>query len=84
MTGVQTCALPIENQIEKYFLNNPHRIRLLLLPDPAMAEKEKKRLNRSEERRVGKEGRSRWSPEISKKKRQMEQKNTEKIVENDQ
>ena len=35
----------LENQIEKYFLNNPHRIRLLLLPDPAMAKKEKKRLN---------------------------------------
>jgi len=36
----------LENQIKKYFLNNPHRVRLILLPDPGMAEKEKKRLNK--------------------------------------
>ncbi len=34
----------LEKQIEKYFLNNSHRARLLLLPDPAMAETEKKRV----------------------------------------
>ena len=35
----------LEKQIEKYFLKNPHRVRLLLLPDPAMAETEKKRVD---------------------------------------
>ncbi|MBC2714413.1 MAG: peptidase M16 [Desulfobacteraceae bacterium] len=35
----------LENQIEKYFLKNPHRIRLMLLPDPAMADTEKQRVN---------------------------------------
>ncbi|MCD6584783.1 MAG: insulinase family protein [Desulfobacteraceae bacterium] len=36
----------LENQIKKYFLDNPHRVRLLLLPDPALAETEKKRVNK--------------------------------------
>ena len=36
----------LENQIKKYFLENPHRVRLLLLPDQAMAKNEEKRLNK--------------------------------------
>jgi len=35
----------LENQIKKYFLENPHRVRLLLLPDQAMAKNEEKRVN---------------------------------------
>lgn len=35
----------LENQIRKYFLENPHRVRLLLLPDQAMTETEEKRIN---------------------------------------
>lgn len=34
----------LENLIETYFLNNPHRARVLLLPDPVMAEKETQRV----------------------------------------
>ena len=34
----------LENQIEKYFLNNPHRVRVILKPDPLKAENEKIRL----------------------------------------
>ncbi|PIP38536.1 MAG: peptidase M16 [Desulfobacterales bacterium CG23_combo_of_CG06-09_8_20_14_all_51_8] len=35
----------LENQIEKYFLKNPHRARVTLLPDSAMAEKETKQVD---------------------------------------
>ena len=49
VTGVQTCALPISN--------NRHH----LIPDPETAPIVKQ-VFRSEERRVGKECRSRWSP----------------------
>src|SRR5216683_5029867 len=60
VTGVQTCALPIS------------------APDAAIAAQAgappRKRLDttgpRSEERRVGKECRSRWSPDHYKKKKQ--------------
>jgi Zn-dependent M16 (insulinase) family peptidase len=34
----------LENQIKKYFIDNPHKVRLQLLPDPSMAEKEKNRV----------------------------------------
>ncbi len=33
----------LENQIRKYFLDNPHRVRMLLLPDQNMAKAEAKR-----------------------------------------
>lgn len=36
----------LEKQIEKYFINNLHRVRLLLLPDPDMAKTEKKRVDK--------------------------------------
>ena len=62
VTGVQTCALPI------YYLADPEQVELL----PGAAEGMKMLrdcgvglvlvTNRSEERRVGKECRSRWSP----------------------
>src|SRR2546422_2418138 len=69
VTGVQTCALPIYQRIEIYhgptppvkreeikraFNSHPkkHPVRILIATDAA----------RSEERRVGKECRSRWSP----------------------
>src|SRR2546422_3207638 len=56
VTGVQTCALPISALIEAYSvltrLPAPYR----LAPADAFA------VLRSEERRVGKECRSRWSP----------------------
>ena len=31
----------LENQIQKYFIDNPHRVRLVLKPDQTMAETEK-------------------------------------------
>src|SRR5256886_4833374 len=62
VTGVQTCALPIScwQQLESFTLESDPAldgwlmIRHLLLPMARPA--------RSEERRVGKECRSRWSP----------------------
>src|SRR2546425_7372029 len=69
VTGVQTCALPISliefGQVElawgKSFdhitLSSPHHSRLR-----PQTESLKKQEKRSEERRVGKECRSRWSP----------------------
>src|SRR6266536_5361203 len=56
VTGVQTGALPISAPRQP-----PGEVALPLLPGP-LAEQ------RSEERRVGKECRSRWSPYHSKKK----------------
>src|SRR5207247_5218190 len=63
VTGVQTCALPI--------LGGRLRDRARIRPDPGRAARRRRRLAggllvqpriRSEERRVGKECRSRWSP----------------------
>src|SRR3989337_3788961 len=60
VTGVQTCALPISG-------DGPRRP-----PAPARGAARGARHHlaegRSEERRVGKEGRSRWSPDHLKKK----------------
>src|SRR5258707_11191615 len=74
VTGVQTCALPILDALhavpEHLLLRNPTRRRLArrqlqveevrdcleVVLDPVVG------LARSEERRVGKECRSRWSP----------------------
>ncbi|RJP86605.1 MAG: peptidase M16 [Desulfobacteraceae bacterium] len=36
----------LENQIQKHFLDNPHRIRLTLAPDPMLAEKEALRVQK--------------------------------------
>src|SRR3712207_8624546 len=70
VTGVQTCALPISQQRRKLV----HSFPLSPLPPPvvrlssARASRAKEKAlhapfrSRSEERRVGKECRSRWSP----------------------
>src|SRR6266487_6291095 len=59
VTGVQTCALPI---------SGPHR-RLGAEPVGRSAQQSRRRsLPGSEERRVGKECRFRWSPDHKKKK----------------
>src|SRR3712207_9456175 len=66
VTGVQTCALPILAgfaQLEEDG-GRPRRV----LGVDASAKPEETREQRSEERRVGKECRSRWSPYHSKKK----------------
>src|SRR3989337_4107070 len=58
VTGVQTCALPISMRTQR---RTPSWLNAMVTPRPAPA-------LRSEERRVGKEGRSRWSPYHLKKK----------------
>src|SRR3712207_7470264 len=73
VTGVQTCALPILHRL----VGRPHRrqrtgeeLRIRVLEDERDLEPllhiepgvREERLPRSEERRVGKECRSRWSP----------------------
>src|SRR5437762_11957118 len=60
VTGVQTCALPIFEPIVLGFYDGFERV-----ADHAI---EQTGLLRSEERRVGKECRSRWSPDHEKKK----------------
>src|SRR5215208_1991018 len=60
VTGVQTCALPIYLEGATHPRVDPAEVRVL-------AERKVLR-RRSEERRVGKECRSRWSPYHSKKK----------------
>src|SRR5436189_6015430 len=78
VTGVQTCALPIS--LDWAALDCPARdqggeptgrSRIYLGSDgvmvPHVTQEEKQ--TRSEERRVGKECRSRWSPDHEKKKR---------------
>src|SRR2546427_7074424 len=78
VTGVQTCALPISSMIcggeacgdqECDRDSAPHRAKLSILDDtdhgrgePASAAGRRPGPRRSEERRVGKECRSRWSP----------------------
>ena len=63
MTGVQTCALPISRLMADGNLSEADLARDLgaglLMVGHAIAMHER----RSEERRVGKECRSRWSPE---------------------
>src|SRR3712207_8683302 len=64
VTGVQTCALPIS--LVASLRADPHHtatpvIGLTVKPDPQQIALARK-LHRSEERRVGKECRSRWSP----------------------
>ena len=54
VTGVQTCALPI--YLPAFFYN------AIILPIQAPSLDRQYRIYRSEERRVGKECRSRWSP----------------------
>src|SRR5690554_3380686 len=60
VTGVQTCALPILEQDEQQdlFVGDPWHVHLVDINLRLDAPLER----RSEERRVGKECRSRWSP----------------------
>src|SRR5206468_8885881 len=55
VTGVQTCALPISQSTQKIYLQT-------LQTEGFKTAVSKERLNRSEERRVGKECRSRSAP----------------------
>src|SRR3990172_2559378 len=57
VTGVQTCALPIFRYARFYPAPGRGRRRILVADIPERA------CGRSEERRVGKECRSRWSPD---------------------
>src|SRR5260370_14771791 len=64
VTGVQTCALPICNQTRGAFMNSKMRAAQISKPggDWELIERDVPDPGRSEERRVGKESRSRWSP----------------------
>src|SRR5437763_14059790 len=68
VTGVQTCALPIFDEPDLH----DHRQQLATRTRPAGIRgrplERLVNLERSEERRVGKEGRSRWGSWCSKKK----------------
>src|SRR6266496_1928291 len=65
VTGVQTCALPISISKPRY--EQPARSAATpVVPEPLKG-------SRSEERRVGKECRSRWAPCHSKKKEKTEE-----------
>src|SRR2546425_8314347 len=72
VTGVQTCALPIWRRPFALLLPGGNG----MMAGPAeraspLEEAVRRRVGetRSEERRVGKEGRSRWSPDHLKKKK---------------
>src|SRR2546422_515386 len=63
VTGVQTCALPISSSTEPAASPARGTLRPQLATPEARGKKEfEKCASRSEERRVGKECRSRWSP----------------------
>src|SRR2546427_11123654 len=76
VTGVQTCALPIcrgsPSQSAAGSVHGdargPQQIAAANL-DGIKSRVVRERVERSEERRVGEEGRSRWSPDHLKKKR---------------
>src|SRR5699024_12103191 len=60
VTGVQTCALPILRKVEPFDKRLKERAKQEPFPLPETYAGKVR--NRSEERRVGKECRSRWSP----------------------
>src|SRR5205823_11770682 len=60
VTGVQTCALPIFDEMGPVRMRRPAALERRAEPEAAIL--------RSEERRVGKECRSRWAPYYQKKK----------------
>src|SRR5438876_9572331 len=74
VTGVQTCALPISKRrssfrVTKNGVSRPYAVVLTSTsrsrPDSSNERTSKPMPSRSEERRVGKEGRSRWLAEQS-------------------
>src|SRR5438046_9231432 len=64
VTGVQTCALPISPQSQPVFLRRSRAV----IKRSVQASARIGRSQRSEERRVGKEGRARWLRYHEKKK----------------
>ena len=68
VTGVQTCALPIWNHRIDRRNASLHRLAHRLTGDDTGRTRLDQAAIRSEERRVGKECRSRWSPDPLKKK----------------
>src|SRR5207253_6792056 len=66
VTGVQTCALPISRCLRAVRGHRAGRRRLRVRRRGVVPVRQ-----RSEERRVGKECRSRWSPELEKKKKEL-------------
>src|SRR5260370_37842794 len=70
VTGVQTCALPISESCRAKSLLLKAAFSATYEPDVRKAiELLDEAVKRSEERRVGEEGRSRWSPYHLKKKK---------------
>src|SRR5688572_32320542 len=77
VTGVQTCALPILYSTQRDFYTDDHRRLLDRVSEQASAVihnsivfEQTQEDSRSEERRVGKECRSRGAPEHEKKKKE--------------
>src|SRR5262249_58428297 len=62
VTGVQTCALPISARLPCFAVTGEVLAAELAVDFAAFLELDVQALKRSEERRVGKEGRSRGSP----------------------
>ena len=62
MTGVQTCALPISSFQDQGGVANYYNAVYPMLASPNLDTDYLQIGSRSEERRVGKECRSRWSP----------------------
>src|SRR5436305_14185384 len=74
VTGVQTCALPIYPGVRGGLpgrRHHPARAELPFHPDHPLGGQRGDLAQRSEERRVGKECRSRRSPDQKKKKKEM-------------
>src|SRR5438046_6132391 len=74
VTGVQTCALPISCEFSLATCRGPARAPARWRARPSAASRSGRprrgsRHRRSEERRVGKECRARWSPHHERKKK---------------
>src|SRR5437773_6342674 len=72
VTGVQTCALPISGTGPRSAVVGSIALPLCVSSPRASRRVRIRQASRSEERRVGKECRSRWSPDHQKKKNQKE------------
>src|SRR5437879_11576712 len=75
VTGVQTCALPISRKVQRMSGLDPRTLRVAWMTATTSRFRWGLRLDdRSEERRVGKECRSRWSPDDEKENKKRERK----------
>ena len=63
VTGVQTCALPISDFSLRWLDGSEWRLQQAMADGPLLLAFMETDCPRSEERRVGKECRSRWSPD---------------------